>query len=92
MFHGVIAAGFENVVEADEVGFDIYVGVGDTVPHTGLRGKVDDDLRLVFRKEVLNERLVRKVSLYECPGAVMLGIGKLADLRKSCLLYTSRCV
>ena len=47
-----VAAGFQNVVEADEVGFDIYVGVGNGVPYAGLGYQIDYDIRMPGVKNV----------------------------------------
>ena len=60
-----MAAGFEDVVEADEVRFDIGVRVGDGIAHAGLRGEVDHDLRAVLLKDAADERLVRQIALDE---------------------------
>ena len=35
-----MTAGLKNVVEADEVGFNVRIRIGDGVAHTGLRSKV----------------------------------------------------
>lgn len=62
MLHRIMTAGFEDVVEADEVRFDIGVRVGDGVAHARLRCEVDHDLRLVLLEDFVNEHLVCKVS------------------------------
>ena len=71
MLHRMMAAGFEDVVEADEVRFDIGVRVGDGVAHAGLCGKVDHDLRLVLLEDSVNARLVRQIALDE--GKIRVG-------------------
>ena len=71
MFHRMMAAGFQNVVETDEVRFDIGVRVGDGVAHAGLCGKVDHDLRLVLLEDSVNARLVRQIALDE--GKIRVG-------------------
>lgn len=43
-----VAAGFEDIVEADEVAFHVCVGVGNRVSDAGLGGEVDYYLRLEF--------------------------------------------
>ena len=40
-----MAAGFEDVVKAGQVAFDIGVRVGDGIAHPCLCGEVDDDIR-----------------------------------------------
>ena len=71
MLHRMMAAGFQNVVETDEVRFDIGVRVGDGVAHTGLGGEVDHDLWLVLLEGSVNERLVCQIALDE--GEVRIG-------------------
>ena len=63
------AAGFEDVVEADEVALDVGVGVGDGVADAGLRGEVDDYVRLMLVEDFVDERFIREVALDEGPGA-----------------------
>ena len=46
------AAGFEDVVEADEVGLDIGIGVGDAIAHTSLGCEVDNDLGIKERSAI----------------------------------------
>lgn len=57
-----VAAGFQNVVEADEVGFDIYVGVGNGVPYAGLGCQVDYDIRMPGVKNVCDAVFVYQIS------------------------------
>lgn len=65
VFGGVVAAGFEDVVEADEVGFDVGVWVVDTVANAGLGGEVDDDVRLVLGKQLVDGGFVGEVAFDE---------------------------
>ena len=65
MLDGVVSAGFKNIVETDDIRLDVGVGVSDRVSHARLSGEVDDDLRLVLLENVVDERLVRKVTLNE---------------------------
>lgn len=41
-----MAAGFEDVVEADEVGLDVHVGIRNGIPHAGLGGEIHHDIRM----------------------------------------------
>ncbi len=50
MLDAAVTARFEDVDEADEIGFDIRVRILDRVAHAGLRGEIDDALRLEFRE------------------------------------------
>ena len=58
MFHFVVAARLEDVVETDEVALDIGVGVGDAVAHACLGGEVDDYCYLVFGENCLHGGLI----------------------------------
>ena len=65
VFGGVVAAGFEDIVEANEVGFDVGVWVVDTVANAGLGGEVDDDVGLVLGKQLVDGGFVGEVALDE---------------------------
>lgn len=62
VFGSVVAAGFEDVVEADEVRFDVCVGVVDAVANAGLSGEVDDDVKMVFCKKFFYGDFVGEVA------------------------------
>ena len=53
-----VAAGFEDVVETDQVALDVDVRVIDGVADAGLRSKVDDDGGLVYREYFVDQGLV----------------------------------
>lgn len=59
MLHGIVPARFQNVVEADQVRFDIDVRVVDRIADARLCREVHDDRGLVFRKDAVDQRLVR---------------------------------
>ena len=63
-----MAAGFEDVVEADDVGLDIGIGILDAVTDAGLGCEVDDNIELPFGKEVVDKGLVGNVTLNELIG------------------------
>ena len=58
-----MAAGFQNVVEADDVAFNIYVRMIDTVTYTCLGSQIDDDIKRVFSEQIIN-KLKDAVSLH----------------------------
>ena len=60
-----VAAGFEDVVETDQVALDVDVRVIDGVADTGLRRKVDDDRGLVDCKYFVDQGLVCDAASYE---------------------------
>ncbi len=69
MLHSVVAAGFEYVVEADDVALDVGIRGGDGAADSCLRGKVDNHRRLISREHILNRGLVGNAGLDEVPFA-----------------------
>ena len=67
-----VAAGFEDVVEADEVSLDIGIGIGDTVAHACLCSKVDYNLGLELSKELVDELAVGYVAFDKAEAGVLL--------------------
>ena len=86
MLHRVITAGFENVVKTDEIALNIHIRICYRITHARLRRKIHDDFGVGFRKDFLNERLIREIPFYECPFASLLGLGKLFNLGKTVFL------
>lgn len=70
MFHFVVAARLEDVVESDEVALDVGVGVGDAVAHACLGGEVDHYCYLVFGEDCLHSGLVGDGGVDEGPVAL----------------------
>ena len=66
-FLGASAAGFEDIVEADEVALDVGVRVRDGIADSGLGGEVHDDSEVVLLEQAVDGRLVGEVCLDECP-------------------------
>ena len=62
MFDRILPARFQNIVKADDVAFDVHVGIRDGVPHACLRGEIHDDLRPIAREEVGNQGFIGKVA------------------------------
>ena len=58
MLHRIVPTGFQNVVKADDIGFDIDVRMVDRVSYACLGSKVDDDIKAVFGKKPIDETLV----------------------------------
>lgn len=54
----VMAAGFKNIEEADDVGIDIRARMVNAVPHTSLCRQVDDNIRLILLKECRDRRFI----------------------------------
>lgn len=70
MFHFVVAARLEDVVEPYEVALDIGVGVGDAVAHACLGGQVDHYCYLVFGEDCLHGCLIGDGGVDEGPIAL----------------------
>ena len=66
-FLGASAAGFEDVVESDEIALDIGVRVRDGIADSGLGGEVHDDGEVVLLEQAVDGRLVGEVRFDECP-------------------------
>lgn len=65
MLHRIVAAGFENVEEADDVRMNVTFRVRDGIADARLCRKVHDDVRLAFREQRVKRSLVRNVNLAE---------------------------
>ena len=57
-----MAAGFEDVIEADEVGLDVSVGIGDAITHASLCSQVHYNMRLIFGEDAVDEGTVGYVA------------------------------
>ena len=66
-FLGASAAGFEDIVEADEVALDVGVRVRDGIADAGLGGEVHDDGEVVLFEQAVDGGLVGEVRFDECP-------------------------
>lgn len=92
MLHRVIVAcSLEEVVEADQVRVDIDIRVVDAVAHAGLRGEIDEDVKAVGRKELVDERLVCDVAADEDP-AGLRGLRGFLNFPETVLLQLERVV
>jgi len=63
VLHRMVAAGLEDVVEADEVGLDISIGIGDGIADTCLGGQVHYHIEMVLIEEFIDQRFIGNVSL-----------------------------
>lgn len=77
-----VTACFQNIVEADKVGLDIGIRIGDAIAYACLCREIDDDLWFVLCKELVNERTVGDIALDEGK------IGELLQLRQAVHLQT----
>ena len=60
-----VAAGFQNIVKTDEIGFDVYVGVGDGIAYTGLGSQVHYDVRMPGAEDVCNAVFICQIATDE---------------------------
>ena len=100
-----MTAGFEDIKEADQVGFHISIWVGDGVAHTSLCCKVDDHRRLVLLEQLRDQLLVGDVAfdkskcgilsqlvqaeLFECHVVVSIHVVDADDRSRRSLLINS---
>lgn len=78
-----VAAGFEDVVESDEIGLNVGVGIRYRVANAGLGGQVDDYLRLEFGEQTVNQGFVGDIAPDEAPGAPGMRLGGFLDFGKA---------
>ena len=65
MFYFVISACFKDVIESDDVRFDIDIRVIDRITDTCLCSKIDYDRRLIFIEDVVDQFLICNASFDE---------------------------
>ena len=65
MLDAAVTARFEDVDEADQIRFDVRVRILDRVTHAGLRGEIDDALRLEFREGFFDGRAIFERRFHE---------------------------
>jgi hypothetical protein len=76
MLHRVVAATFQNVAKADQVGVDIGVWVVDGVAHPRLRGQMDDAPGLLSREQCRHRFAVGDVELVKTEVLMFAQFGK----------------
>ena len=63
MLHGIMAAGFQNVIEANHVTLDVGVRVCNRVANASLSTQIDHNIRVILLKNAVDKCLVRKAAL-----------------------------
>lgn len=43
----MITAGFQDVIETDQINLDVAVGIGDAITDSSLGGQIDNYLRMI---------------------------------------------
>lgn len=80
MFYRIMAASFQNVIEANHVALDVSIRVGDGVTHTSLSTQIDHNIRVMLLKNAVDKCFVRKVSLDKCIVLELLKLRKTSFL------------
>ena len=65
MRDGVVATGFQNIIEADDIRLYIRIRVLYRVPHACLRRQVHHHLWLILLEDLVDYCLVCKISFHE---------------------------
>lgn len=60
-----MAAGFQNVIKANQVCLHIGIGVRNGIPNTCLRTKVHHNFRLILLKNRFDHSLISQIAFYE---------------------------
>ena len=55
MLHGVVATGFQQIVEADDVALDVHIRVIDGITDACLGSLVHDDIEVEVSKQPVDE-------------------------------------
>ena len=63
MFNRIVAAGFENVIESDDIAFNINIRVLNAIAHARLGGEIYYDVKVVLFKETVDEVAVGDAAL-----------------------------
>ena len=61
-----MTAGFQNVVKANHIAFNVRIRIGNGIPHTGLCTKVHHNVRVILLKNTVDEGLIGKIALDKC--------------------------
>lgn len=70
MFYGMIGihgctAGLQNVIEANDVRFDVHIGIGDRITYSCLCCKVDDHIEIIGIEQIIDGRTICNITLYK---------------------------
>ena len=65
MIHRIVAAGLQDVIKPNEIGFYINIRMVDRIPHARLGSEVYDHIKVVFCKPFINKRLIRNRPLHK---------------------------
>ena len=72
----MMTARFEDVVEADEIGINVRLGIVNRVAHACLSGEIHDDTKLILCEETLNEGSISEIATNESEAPVHISLSK----------------
>ncbi len=81
-----MAAGFQDVIEAQDISLNIHIRVRDRVAHTCLSCEVHDNSGVIVCKNLIDERTICNRTLDESPSGLGVLCRFLLDLGESPLL------
>ena len=87
-----MAAGFQNIIETDQVRLDIGIGIGDGITYTRLCSQIHHNSWLVCTENILNQIRVRDVSFDKIPGRIRMLFRFLFNLLQSPFLHFNRII
>lgn len=67
MFHLIVTASLENIVETNQVALDIRVRIRDGITHPGLRSEIHNHREMVLGEKIIDNALVGNVCFHEGP-------------------------
>ena len=79
-------AGFENVIETDDVRLYVYIRIRYRVTNSCLRRKIDYYREMILLKQAVNKRTVGKISSHKLPRAIGMRSCELFDLSETVFL------
>ena len=86
MGHRMIAAGLQNIVEADDIGFDVGIGIGDGIADTGLRRQIHHHVKALFGEQLFHQGLVGDAATDKAPAVFRLLGRQFANLLQTVFL------
>ena len=65
MVHRIMAAGLQQIVEADDIAFDIRIRVIDGISDARLRRKIYYNIKVILMKQLIYQSLISDRTFYE---------------------------
>ena len=77
---------FQNVVEADQVGFYVHIRIANGIPNASLCSEVYYDIRFVVMEDGINQQFICNVSFYKSPCGIWVFLCPFLNFRQTPLL------